>query len=543
MAHTVAILEPDAKERATLEATLRRAGYAPLDQDLSTELLERHQSMAFQFEVLAPLGDARLIIMDSQLPGLDGIAAIRLFKQNKYTVQIPIMVITADNRYDSVLSCVRAGAADYLVKPVDEATLLRRIALLLGRNGSAGTAQGVESVIWNFQDFLVRELKRSERSKLSLSIILGRIGKPDEILADTSSLQRETSKERLDLRLGFIDAFISSTRRKVRDVDTVLRQGPEGLVVVLPMTPKGGASIVEERLAETFESERAMDDTLELRRLQLFTGVSSFPEEATSRHELLIKAEKNLSLRLSGGARRTPQHSPRNQEEQVFWKRLHCPVCKEQFQVEKGRERAFHIKERESDFRPIYEMGNPLLYAIPACPRCYYAAFLADFEGLADTEIAKLKKTRQSRSRFAKDVDLRAPRTLESAVVSYRLAADCYQKRRTPPSTLARLYHRAAWLLRESGQREAEKEMLQKALQSYERSFLRENLKGKKLGDLQVAFLIGEINLRLEHPQKALEYFGTVIRTPKDKVKKQLIQLARDRWYDAKKALEEGIAA
>ena len=79
MAHRVAILEPDAEERAALEAVLRRAGYEPLDQDLCSELLERHQSMAFQFEALAPLSDARLIIMDSQLPGLDGVTAIRLF--------------------------------------------------------------------------------------------------------------------------------------------------------------------------------------------------------------------------------------------------------------------------------------------------------------------------------------------------------------------------------------------------------------------------------------------------------------------------------
>jgi|GEM_PF-2739548 len=542
MAHRVAILEPDAEERAALEAALRRAGYEPLDQELCSELLERHQSMAFQFEALSPLSDARLIIMDSQLTGLDGVTAIRLFKQNKYTVHIPIMVMTRDNRYHSVLSCLQAGAADYLIKPVDEATLVRRLSLLLDAGGPIGSGQGVESVMWNFQDFLVRELKRSERSKLSLSLILGRIGKPDEVLEPRANGRLADNGEQVDVRLQFIDAFVSSARRKVRDIDTVLRQGPGGLVVVLPMTPRDGARVVEERLVNIFETERTTDDALELRQLHLFTGVSSFPEEATSRHDLLTKAEKDLSVRLSSGSA-TPPRMRDAQREQIFWKSLHCPVCKEKFQVEKSRERAFRLKERDSDFRPVYEKGSPLMYAVPVCPRCHYAAFLADFERLTETEMAQLRKARRNRSRLAQEVDFRSRRTLESAIVSYRLAGECYQKRHTPPSTLARLYHRAAWLLRESGDRSAENEMLLKALQYYERSFLRENLQGKKLSDLEVAYLIGEISLRLGRPKQALEYFGTVIQTPKDRVKKQLIQLARDRWYVAKMALKQSAAA
>ncbi len=532
----VAVLEPDTRERTLLEKTLKRKGYQPVEHDLNAETINQRLSMAFQFEVLAPLADAHLIIMESRFPGLDGITLIRLLKENKYTVHIPILVISLDRHYESVLSCIKAGAGDYLVKPVDEATLIRRISLLLGQNGSMEPGQGVESVVWNFQDYLVRELKRSERSRMALSIILGRIGTSEEFQEGGRSI-RAAKEEQIDLRLKFCEQFIAGVRDQVRQYDTILQYGPQGLICVLPMTPKDGAFLVEERMTELFRTELSAGDVLELRRLQLLTGVSSFPDEATSKHDLLSKAEEDLSSpdkskRLRGGTSRVS-------DKQVFLKELFCPVCNTRFQMEKIRETAVQIKDWESDFRPVYASNvNPLFYAIPVCPKCYYAAFFADFERVSETECVKIKKERMERGRLARQCDYRQPRTLESAVLSYRLAGECYAQRKVESSTLARLFHRSAWLLREAGQKAEEKKMLQKALACYERAFLKEDLTGKRLSDLEVTYLIGELCLRLGRPKRALEYLSAVMKAKGGQARQSLIQMATGRWKDAKRAAE-----
>jgi len=535
MVQRIAIFEPNSRERATLERALLRGGYEPFSPDWSVEVLSRHLSMAVHFEMLAPLADVNLIIIENRFPRTDGVTLIRLLKENKYTVHIPIMVVSHDGYYESVLNCVQAGAADYVVKPFEEASLLRRVAMVMGQDGLAELGYGVESLVMNFQDYLIQELKRSERSNLAMSIILGRVDTP-ESLQQNQKILKNAKGEHIDTRLKFFDGFLSGARRHLRQFDTVLRYGPEGMIVVLPMTCRDGAFVVEERLAEIFQSERGVDDLIDLRRLELRTGVSSFPDEATSKHDLLTRAEKDLLG--DRGQRRDRQKSSAEIARQVFMKNLFCPVCSATFKMEKVRDRAFRVIRRETDFRPVYEKGNPLLYAVPVCPKCHYAAFFSDFERLSDTEIVKLKRARASRGRLAARCDFRSGRTLENAIVSYRLAATCYEKRQTPPSTFARLYHRAAWLLREADAREEEQEMLHKALAHYERSFLREDLKGKKISDLEVAYLIGDLSLRLGEPKRAIDYLGNVIRSPKKKEKSRLVQMARDRWYEAKEALK-----
>jgi uncharacterized protein len=533
MAQRIAIIDPNPKDRHTLKTLLKRRGFDPFVPAQSAELLSHRLSLSLQFEMLAPLADSQLIIMENRLPASDGPTLIRLLKENKYTVQIPIMIVSDDGRYQSVLNCIQAGAEDYLVKPIEEQTLIRRIAMILGHRDPGDVGQGVESVILSFQEFLINELKRAERSRLEMSVILGRLSTPEE-MQDEQRRIRNGKLQDLDLRLQVFENFVAGARQKVRQFDTLFRYGPQGMILVLPMTTRQGAFTVQQRLAHFFQREFIGDENLLIRRLELFTGVSSYPLDASSKHDLLLQAEKNL---LSHKKAAVAGLGGESDETQVFWKAVFCPVCRTRFKVEKPRERAFEQKGRESDFRPLYEKGNPLYFAIPVCPNCYYGAFFSDFEQLNDMEKSKLRQAKSFRSRIGRQFDFRKARTLESAMGAYQLAAESYTKRKTPASTMARLYHRTAWLYREEGNWTGEKEMLQKAVIAYERAFLREDLTGKQMTDLDAAYMIGELSLRLEQYDRALEYFDNVIKS-KSGIRKNLLDMARKRWYDTQEAKE-----
>jgi len=73
-----------------------------------------------------------LIIMDWQMPVMDGIEAVRELKRNDATREIPVIISTGimiDTRdLDTALT---AGAVDYLRKPVDEVELMARVANML----------------------------------------------------------------------------------------------------------------------------------------------------------------------------------------------------------------------------------------------------------------------------------------------------------------------------------------------------------------------------------------------------------------------------
>lgn len=72
--------------------------------------------------------DFFLILMDVQMPGMNGYETAELLRGNRRTKDIPIIFITANNRDDEQLfKGYDAGAVDYLVKPIDPRILLGKI--------------------------------------------------------------------------------------------------------------------------------------------------------------------------------------------------------------------------------------------------------------------------------------------------------------------------------------------------------------------------------------------------------------------------------
>jgi two-component system sensor histidine kinase/response regulator len=76
--------------------------------------------------------DVSLILLDVQMPGINGFDLAQLIRQNNHLSNVPIMFISAV--YESKEYITRGfsvGASDYLVKPIDNDILIQRINLFL----------------------------------------------------------------------------------------------------------------------------------------------------------------------------------------------------------------------------------------------------------------------------------------------------------------------------------------------------------------------------------------------------------------------------
>ena len=71
-----------------------------------------------------------LILMDVVMPGLNGYQATRTLSREETTKHIPIILCTSKGEETDKIWGMRQGALDYLVKPVDHAALLAKIAAL-----------------------------------------------------------------------------------------------------------------------------------------------------------------------------------------------------------------------------------------------------------------------------------------------------------------------------------------------------------------------------------------------------------------------------
>src|ERR1700728_5476513 len=68
-----------------------------------------------------------LILLDVMMPGMDGYEVAERIKGSAATKNIPVVMITALLDRDSMLRGLRAGAEDFLTKPVDRIELCARV--------------------------------------------------------------------------------------------------------------------------------------------------------------------------------------------------------------------------------------------------------------------------------------------------------------------------------------------------------------------------------------------------------------------------------
>lgn len=104
---TVLVVDDVDANVAFASKVLARMGYRPVVANSGEEALEKF---------LAESPD--MILMDVMMPGIGGLEATRRIRQVAGSRWLPILMVTALGREDEILEGLRAGADDYLVKPL-----------------------------------------------------------------------------------------------------------------------------------------------------------------------------------------------------------------------------------------------------------------------------------------------------------------------------------------------------------------------------------------------------------------------------------------
>lgn len=76
------------------------------------------------------LDNPDLVIMDVVMPGLNGFQATRAITRDPDTRHIPVLICTTKGQETDKIWGLRQGAKDFVVKPIDAAELLGKIAAL-----------------------------------------------------------------------------------------------------------------------------------------------------------------------------------------------------------------------------------------------------------------------------------------------------------------------------------------------------------------------------------------------------------------------------
>jgi len=113
----VLLVEDNEKNLKLFRDVLRATGYLTLEAGTGEEGVE-----------LAVSGSPALVLMDVQLPGIDGVEALGRLRSDPRTASIPVLALTAQAMHEDRERFLAAGFDGYISKPIDVVELLRTVA-------------------------------------------------------------------------------------------------------------------------------------------------------------------------------------------------------------------------------------------------------------------------------------------------------------------------------------------------------------------------------------------------------------------------------
>ena len=209
-------------------------------------------------------------------------------------------------------------------------------------------------------------------------------------------------------------------------------------------------------------------------------------------------------------------------EEDLFMKKMTCPVCGTDFQSPKVRRSKYFVSKVDTDFCTYYKRENPLYYNVHICPSCGYG-YTEKFPPPSDVSKEEIM------NHFSKfNLDFSGPRSINLALLAYWRAFDCALYQNAKKILLAGLMLHIAWLYRFQEDAESEVKCLTESLNYYNEAFEKDSDSGNPAMTL---YVMGEINRRLGKDREAILCFTSIINDKKIR-DAGIIRMARERWQD-----------
>ena len=218
--HRIAVVEDDEDLAFTLDYNLKKDGRYEVDRYAG--------GLVAMDELLVHPPD--LVVLDLNLPDVDGLTICRELKKHEETRRIPILLLTARAEERDKLLGFELGADDYVTKPFSMKELLARIAAHLRRSGTPEAPDDV------FEDGRLRidrarhtvEVRGTQvhltKKEFDLLWLLIRSG--------GRVVSRETILSRLwdyaaDIETRTVDVHVRSLRKKIGEdvIETVVGVG------------------------------------------------------------------------------------------------------------------------------------------------------------------------------------------------------------------------------------------------------------------------------------------------------------------------------
>jgi diguanylate cyclase (GGDEF)-like protein len=265
-----------------------------------------------------------LVLLDIQMPKMDGYETATYIRENDRTKTIPIIFVTAATKTDSInLKGYQNGAIDIIYKPINPTILRSKVSLFLEIAESRKKLEEQVSLLTRLNE--ENKQMQAEIEQLALQDYLTKVSNRRKLDTDLQNLYRNAYRNKesiaimmidLDNFKGYNDYFghtvgdealkeIAKTIQETisRPLDTVGRFGGEEFLVILPKTDAAGAMKIAERIREAvYNLNIKHSPTNHYKYMSISIGVTAcIPADYNDALEIVKKSDKALYMAKNDG--------------------------------------------------------------------------------------------------------------------------------------------------------------------------------------------------------------------------------------------------
>jgi CheY-like chemotaxis protein len=148
----VLIADDNGTNRQILVMMLKKAGFRTLTAKDGREAVEACRRLS-----------PDLVLMDVNMPEMDGIQATRIIKMESGERFVPVVFVTALADQNSLANCLAAGGDDFISKPIDRVVLLARVESQLRVSDLYWEQYNQRTELAYFRDMVEREQQVAEK--------------------------------------------------------------------------------------------------------------------------------------------------------------------------------------------------------------------------------------------------------------------------------------------------------------------------------------------------------------------------------------------
>ncbi len=242
-----------------------------------------------------------LIILDVQMPEMNGYEVCQTIKGNDKTSSIPIVFLTANSSNEDEEYGLEIGATDFIRKPISPRIVSARVSNILNLQQATRKLELVASTdpltgAFNRRhlDLVgINELSRSKRYKSTFTILM----------LDIDHFKEVNDNYGHDIGDEALIETVAVIKKNIRGEDLLFRLGGEEFAVMLPETPKLAAFDTAERIRIAI-SRIVIQTPIAPLCFTISIGIAENSQEDDNIDVILKRADESLYQAKSSGRNR-----------------------------------------------------------------------------------------------------------------------------------------------------------------------------------------------------------------------------------------------